>query len=239
MDASQAKPSSNGASDHGPRRYPSFITAPEEDGPVLQGTAISIDHRLFEDISPTPPDPPSNPPPPSGSSSEGESGSEEEDPHSYHCSPPKSVDVASASRLAKRLFRLEGFKKSDVSRHLSKNNDFSRVVAEEYLRSFEFSGDTLDCALRKFLNQFCLIGETQERERVLVHFARRYLDCNLSSFKSSDAVHTLTCALMMLNTDLHGEVSHSKLPLASRGRRGRLDSSALEKKSKAAKRKCL
>lgn len=119
---------------------------------------------------------------------------------SFHYSP-KAIDMPSASRLAKRLFNLEGFKKSDVSRHLCKN----RVVAEEYLKFFDFNGDTLDIALRKFLKQFCLIGETQERERVLVHFSKRFLDCNPGAFKSQDAVHTLTCALMLLNTDLHGE----------------------------------
>lgn len=124
--------------------------------------------------------------------------------NSFHYSP-KAIDMPSASRLAKRLFNLEGFKKSDVSRHLCKNNDFSRVVAEEYLKFFDFHGETLDVALRKFLKQFCLIGETQERERVLVHFSKRFLDCNPGAFKSQDAVHTLTCALMLLNTDLHGE----------------------------------
>nr|XP_037291717.1 PH and SEC7 domain-containing protein-like isoform X1 [Rhipicephalus microplus] len=123
---------------------------------------------------------------------------------SFHYSP-KAVDMPSASRLAKRLFNLEGFKKSDVSRHLSKNNEFARVVAEEYLRFFDFTGRPLDAALRMFLHRFCLIGETQERERVLVHFSKRYLDCNPGTFKSQDAVHTLTCALMLLNTDLHSE----------------------------------
>jgi PH/SEC7 domain-containing protein len=39
--------------------------------------------------------------------------------HSFHYSP-KAVDIPSAIRLAKRLFWLDGFKKSDVSRHLSK-----------------------------------------------------------------------------------------------------------------------
>ncbi|CAG2168940.1 unnamed protein product [Oppiella nova] len=123
-----------------------------------------------------------------------------------HYSPPKGVDTPSAVRLAKRLYHLEGFKKSDVSRHLSKNNEFSRVVAEEYLKYFDFTDDTLDLALRKFLSRFCLIGETQERERVLVHFSKRVYDYNpTGSFKSNDAIHTLTCALMLLNTDLHGE----------------------------------
>ncbi|XP_048514611.1 PH and SEC7 domain-containing protein isoform X2 [Athalia rosae] len=124
--------------------------------------------------------------------------------HSFHYSP-KAVDLPSAVRLAKRLYSLDGFKKSDVSRHLSKNNDFSRAVAEEYLRYFNFEQDTLDVALRTFLYQFSLTGETQERERVLVHFSKRYLDCNPGSFNSQDAVHTLTCAIMLLNTDLHGQ----------------------------------
>lgn len=39
--------------------------------------------------------------------------------HSFHYSP-KGVDLPSAVRLAKRLYYLEGFRKSDVSRHLSK-----------------------------------------------------------------------------------------------------------------------
>ncbi|OAD61639.1 PH and SEC7 domain-containing protein 3 [Eufriesea mexicana] len=139
--------------------------------------------------------------------------------HSFHYSP-KAVDLPSAVRLAKRLYSLDGFKKSDVSRHLSKkyvvgssessgswipSNDFSRAVAEEYLRYFSFERDTLDVALRKFLAQFSLTGETQERERVLVHFSKRFLDCNPGAFKSQDAVHTLTCAIMLLNTDLHGQ----------------------------------
>ena len=128
--------------------------------------------------------------------------------HSYH-PPAKVVDIPSAVRLAKRLYHLDGFKTTDVSRHLSKNTDYNHVVAEEYLKFFDLSGLSLDEALRKFLAHFCLGGETQERERVLLHFSRRYLECNPHDrgafFRSPDAVHTLTCAIMLLNTDLHGE----------------------------------
>lgn len=46
-------------------------------------------------------------------------GSDVDSLHSFHYSP-KAVDMPSAIRLAKRLFSLDGFKKSDVSRHLSK-----------------------------------------------------------------------------------------------------------------------
>lgn len=50
-------------------------------------------------------------------------GSDVESLHSYHYSP-KAVDMPSAIRLAKRLYSLDGFKKSDVSRHLSKKYMF-------------------------------------------------------------------------------------------------------------------
>ncbi|XP_013138934.1 PREDICTED: PH and SEC7 domain-containing protein 1 isoform X5 [Papilio polytes] len=135
-------------------------------------------------------------------------GSDGDSLHSFHYSP-KAVDIPSAERLAKRLYHLDGFKKSDVSRHLSKNNEFSRAVAEEYVKHFSLGGATLDEALRQFLARFALSGETQERERVLVHFSRRYLECNPGTFNSQDAVHTLTCAIMLLNTDLHGGAAAS------------------------------
>uniref|UniRef100_A0AAR2K4C5 Pleckstrin and Sec7 domain containing a n=1 Tax=Pygocentrus nattereri TaxID=42514 RepID=A0AAR2K4C5_PYGNA len=114
------------------------------------------------------------------------------------------VDLQAAKRLAKRLYNLDGFRRSDVARHLSKNNEFSQMVAEEYLSYFNFSGLTVDQALRVFLREFALMGETQERERVLSHFSRRYLQCNPNTIPNEDSVHTLTCALMLLNTDLHG-----------------------------------
>ncbi|OCT97474.1 PH and SEC7 domain-containing protein 3 isoform X2 [Xenopus laevis] len=109
-----------------------------------------------------------------------------------------------AKRLANRLYHLDGFKRSDVSKHLGKNNDFSKIVAEEYLKFFDFTGLTLDQSLRIFFKAFSLIGETQERERVLVHFSNRYFMSNPNSMSSPDEVHCLTCAIMLLNTDLHG-----------------------------------
>uniref|UniRef100_A0A8D2IV50 Pleckstrin and Sec7 domain containing n=1 Tax=Varanus komodoensis TaxID=61221 RepID=A0A8D2IV50_VARKO len=114
------------------------------------------------------------------------------------------ADLDAAKRLAKRLFNLDGFKKADVARHLGKNNDFSKMVAGEYLKFFEFTGMTLDQALRSFLKELALMGETQERERVLAHFSQRYYECNPKAISSEDGAHTLTCALMLLNTDLHG-----------------------------------
>ena len=63
-------------------------------------------------------------------------------------------------------------------------NEFAQLVGEEFLKFFSFSGDTLDVALRKFLKQVTVAGETQERERVLIHFSKHYMECNPNAFKS-------------------------------------------------------
>ncbi|XP_076868126.1 uncharacterized protein LOC143519016 isoform X2 [Brachyhypopomus gauderio] len=110
-----------------------------------------------------------------------------------------------ARRLAERLYRLQDVQRTDVVQHLDKDNDFSRAVGEEYLKFFDFTGQNLDEALRSFLMEVVLIGETQERERVLERFSSRYQQCNPDTFSSAGAVLTLTCAVMLLNTDLHGQ----------------------------------
>ncbi|XP_059747746.1 PH and SEC7 domain-containing protein 4 isoform X2 [Bos taurus] len=110
-----------------------------------------------------------------------------------------------AWNLASRLYHLEGFRKSEVAAYLRKNNDFSRAVAEAYLSFFQFGGQSLDRALRGFLQALVLSGETQERERILYQFSKRFHHCNPGLFSSVDCVHTLTCAIMLLNTDLHGQ----------------------------------
>ncbi|XP_004844594.1 PH and SEC7 domain-containing protein 4 isoform X1 [Heterocephalus glaber] len=126
--------------------------------------------------------------------------------------PPAGDKLANGVRndkvawnLASRLYHLDGFRKSEVAAYLQKNNDFSRAVAEEYLSFFQFGGQSLDCALRGFLQSLVLSGETQERERILYQFSRRFHHCNPETFPSVDSIHTLTCAIMLLNTDLHGQ----------------------------------
>uniref|UniRef100_A0A8C8D6Y3 PH and SEC7 domain-containing protein 4-like n=1 Tax=Oncorhynchus tshawytscha TaxID=74940 RepID=A0A8C8D6Y3_ONCTS len=115
------------------------------------------------------------------------------------------LDREKACRLAERLYRLDGIHKTDVVKHLDKDNGFSQAVGQEYLKFFDFTGQSLDQGLRSFLRVVVLIGETQERERVLQHFSCRFQQCNPHTFSSSGEVLTLTCAVMLLNSDLHGQ----------------------------------
>lgn len=61
---------------------------------------------------------------------------------------------------------------------------FVQLVGEEFIKLYSFAGTPIESALRDFLHTLLLIGETQERERVLSHFSRRYIDCNPNTFKS-------------------------------------------------------
>ncbi|XP_061611766.1 uncharacterized protein LOC133469125 isoform X4 [Phyllopteryx taeniolatus] len=118
-----------------------------------------------------------------------------------------------------------------------RSNDSSRPVADEYLTLLDFSHLRLDralrcarvpgcvtcstapsggqpvrvCVFRVFLQQVAVLGESHNRERLLAHFSRRYWLCNPRLFASSDAVHTLTCALVLLNADLHGPNTGAKM----------------------------
>ena len=58
------------------------------------------------------------------------------------------------------------------------------MVVKEYLRFFEFEKLSLVESLRQFLSYFSLTGESQERERVMVHFSDRYFECNPDVFAS-------------------------------------------------------
>lgn len=75
------------------------------------------------------------------------------------------------------------------------------------MKYFNFEGDSLDLALRQFLKQFSLTGETQERERVLVHFSKRYLDCNPQCFNSQGNMFYLN-KLFSLNCNSFNCVIH-------------------------------
>ncbi|CAJ0931033.1 unnamed protein product, partial [Mesorhabditis belari] len=109
-----------------------------------------------------------------------------------------------ATKLARHLFCLNGYTTAQVSQQLDLQNEFALLVTDQYMQLHQFQGKRIDASLREFLTRVELIGETSQRERLLQHFSRRYFECNPSLFNNSDDVHSLTCALLLLNSDLHG-----------------------------------
>lgn len=76
-------------------------------------------------------------------------------------------------------------------------------MADEYLKLFNFQSLTLDAALRKFLKQFQLVGDAQEKERVLMYFAKRYVDANNTAFTDVGS-YLIDLKLFMKFTHLFG-----------------------------------
>jgi Sec7-like guanine-nucleotide exchange factor len=53
-----------------------------------------------------------------------------------------------------------------------------------YIGKFSFTGDPLDVALRRLLMHIGLPRETQQIDRVIEAFAKRYVECNPDIFMS-------------------------------------------------------
>lgn len=118
-----------------------------------------------------------------------------------------------AAREAARLFRLEGCTKADVAERLNDSSEFSSMVTTKYLELFVFSSLRIDAALREFLSRVELRGDSTERERLLRFFSTRYHQSDPGLFNSVDDVHTLTCAMLLLNADLHGQNFGKKMTI--------------------------
>ncbi|KAL4995692.1 hypothetical protein BDV10DRAFT_126381 [Aspergillus recurvatus] len=75
---------------------------------------------------------------------------------------------------------------------------------EAYMALFDWSNMNILAALRGLCLRLLLKGETQQVDRVLDAFSKRWCQCNPHhAFKAADVVHTICYSLLLLNTDLH------------------------------------
>lgn len=115
------------------------------------------------------------------------------------------------SEIAWFLYTTPSLDKVEVGDFLSSttdkfmhHEDYKRVRLA-YVELLDFTGQSLDMALRSFLCDagFRLPGESQKIDRLLDAFCMAYVRDNPHTFKNFDAALTLTFALVMLNTDAH------------------------------------
>ncbi|GAA5895282.1 PH and SEC7 domain-containing protein [Sporobolomyces salmoneus] len=146
--------------------------------------------------------------------------------------------------------------KGDVSRVLSASADpFYQQGLEAYLRCFPFESLPLDIALRLFLCSSSLPPETQQIDRVMEAFARRWCECNPELFLSkdhssestsatrddlsggqakssksevSDIPYVLAFSMVMLNTDAFNPNAKTKMSKADYVKNTRIDGVAAE-----------
>ncbi|XMA14032.1 hypothetical protein WAI453_006823 [Rhynchosporium graminicola] len=73
-----------------------------------------------------------------------------------------------------------------------------------YMELYNFSNLNVLAALRLMCGRLVLKAESQQVDRILVNFAKRWCKCNPNhGFKGIDVVHTICYSILLLNTDLH------------------------------------
>ncbi|PAV73390.1 hypothetical protein WR25_19154 [Diploscapter pachys] len=122
--------------------------------------------------------------------------------------PPEEREAAI---LAAKMYRQTDMSSLDVAKRLIESLESNSLVSKKFMDCFPFAGVRIDAALRDFLAKVELCGESAQREKLLSLFSARYHECNPSLFKDLDEVHTLACALLLLNSDLHGPNSGKRM----------------------------
>lgn len=113
---------------------------------------------------------------------------------------PEKLDPSSVASF----FRYTtGLDKSILGDFLGDPDEFALEVLEEFVRTFDFQGMSLDAAMRVFLETFRLPGEAQKIHRVLEAFAARYHEQSPQVLADKDAAFVLAYSLILLNTDQH------------------------------------
>ncbi|KIH91306.1 sec7 domain containing protein [Sporothrix brasiliensis 5110] len=83
---------------------------------------------------------------------------------------------------------------------------------QAYMELYDFRNQSIVSALRDVCSRLVLRAETQQVDRILVSFSKRWCANNPNhGFKSLDVVHTTCYSIMLLNTDLHLADIESKM----------------------------
>ncbi|KAG9220598.1 hypothetical protein CCMSSC00406_0003697 [Pleurotus cornucopiae] len=94
--------------------------------------------------------------------------------------------------------------KEKIAEWLGGTGRINKLVLHYYMDFFDFATLRLDMAFRRLCAKLYLKAETQQVDRILDEFSRRYWDCNPATmFGSASVVHAVTYSLLLLNTDLH------------------------------------
>lgn len=94
--------------------------------------------------------------------------------------------------------------KDKIAEWLGGHGRINKLALHHYVNFFDFSGLRLDLAFRRLCAKLYLKGETQQVDRILEEFSRRYWECNPGGvYGSANVVHAVSYSLLLLNTDLH------------------------------------
>ena len=116
--------------------------------------------------------------------------------------------LSSPPKMAKFLENCKSLSKESISDYISDPGEFAGSVLKEYMSLQSYHLFDFERALRRMLKRVDLPKEGQRIDRVLKCFGYQFFEENRSLpcgavFRDAKACHSLSFALMMLNTDLH------------------------------------
>lgn len=80
----------------------------------------------------------------------------------------------------------------------------NQIALRYYMQYFDMRNQNLVDSFRDLCKKLHLKAESQEIDRIIGAFSTRYFECNPTTvFGTAGVVHTVTGAMLMLNTDLH------------------------------------
>lgn len=122
----------------------------------------------------------------------------------------KEMNVEEVCRFFKNP--LEGIDKTAVGDYLGEDKEFNLACMAGMVDSHNFENAALDDALRSFLADFRLPGESQKIDRMMERFASKYVEDNPDAgYANPDAAYILSFALIMLQTDAHNPGVRNKM----------------------------
>lgn len=96
-----------------------------------------------------------------------------------------------------------GLDKAVVGEYLGEGDDFNISVMHLFIEKMDFTGLTFTDAMRSFLQNFRLPGESQKIDRFMLKFAEKFYENNPDTFSNADVAYILAYSVVMLNTDQH------------------------------------
>jgi hypothetical protein len=112
------------------------------------------------------------------------------------CASDSPEDIAA-------FLRLRGLDKVKVGEYLAKNKDPIKAIEAAFIALNDFTGLTLDQAIRKLMGFYKIAGEAQVVDRAMQCVSKQYCEQNPDVFKDVDTAYVLSFSIMMLNTDQH------------------------------------
>uniref|UniRef100_A0AC35U570 PH domain-containing protein n=1 Tax=Rhabditophanes sp. KR3021 TaxID=114890 RepID=A0AC35U570_9BILA len=104
---------------------------------------------------------------------------------------------------ADQMFNLREYNLKEIMDILSINDPLHVQVQAYFFEHFYFTGIRIDAAIRELIQHVSLIGDTDKIVSFMMLFAARYFSTNPDLYESLDDVHVLSCAILMLNMNLH------------------------------------